>query len=212
MTSEYNNSDVLLKIASFAKLAVGWSYGEGGPIPQDTLRMAKQIAVNLITTGFTKTDAFPGLSGEARVTAYEGDRYFEFTVEADQSITVLYEVNSEEVEYMEGMKLNSVTKKIREYRSLCESCVPSTKSTMMRTASDSNPSRLNRRLTAAGFQLSSETAHWQPAQIYAATSINSITPSSGIRRYTGFLTQTSSLPNTIYSKRPAAQVIFATAT
>ena len=48
--------------------------------------------------GFTRTDAFPGPEGEVRYCVYRDDRYYEFTLELDGSVTTVVETDGVENE------------------------------------------------------------------------------------------------------------------
>jgi hypothetical protein len=91
------------KIPSFAHLAQGWSFGEGVVFRQSTLSKAIQLAKTAYTLGFYETDAFPGLNGEVMVTVYQGNEYWEFTLQPTETITFVYEKHDKTVTYEEGL-------------------------------------------------------------------------------------------------------------
>jgi hypothetical protein len=91
------------KIQSFTHLEPGWSYGEGVAFAQHTLTKATQLAKTAYTLGFQETDAFPGLNGEVMVTVYQGNEYWEFTLQPTETITFVYERDKETVSYEEGL-------------------------------------------------------------------------------------------------------------
>ncbi len=93
----------LEKIQRFAHLEAGWSFGEGMAFTQSTLNKATQLAKTAHTLGFDETDAFPGLNGEIMVTVYQGNEYWEFTLQPTETITFVYERDDQVVVYEEGL-------------------------------------------------------------------------------------------------------------
>ena len=93
------------KIRSFMQLPEGWHYGEGGPPAQRTVNSALAIFRAAHNYGFLRTDSFPGIGGEIRVTAYQGPHYLEFTVAADRRITFVRELDNVEVACEENLSL-----------------------------------------------------------------------------------------------------------
>ncbi|MEZ4713750.1 MAG: hypothetical protein R3A44_41565 [Caldilineaceae bacterium] len=89
------------KIQSFADFEAGWSFGEGVAFAQNALDKASQLAKTAHTLGFHETDAFPGLNGEVMVTVYQGNEYWEFTLQPTATITFVYERDDETVTYIE---------------------------------------------------------------------------------------------------------------
>lgn len=83
--------EVSLKIKSFRHLPKGWYYGEGVAASQDTVDTAAELHANAMILGLLKTDAFPGINGEIRITVYHGTIYLEFTIETDGLITFVRE-------------------------------------------------------------------------------------------------------------------------
>lgn len=84
------------KIRSFRELPTGWHYGNGNAPSDETIQKALTLNSELALSGFSKTNAFPGIEGEIQVTAYHGPLYLEFTIEPDKGITFIYEHNGEE--------------------------------------------------------------------------------------------------------------------
>lgn len=93
----------LEKIQSFAHFEAGWSFGEGVAFAQITLAKAVQLAKTAHMLGFHETDAFPGLKGEIMVTVYQGNEYWEFTLEPAETIIFVYERDDETITYEEGL-------------------------------------------------------------------------------------------------------------
>ena len=94
------------KLISFAELENGWHYGEGVPAKPEVIASALAILDKLSSVGIERVNAFPGIAGEARVTAYIEDDYHEFTVETNGIISYVHEQLDEEVESREGLLLH----------------------------------------------------------------------------------------------------------
>ncbi len=86
-----NASTVILKLRGFAELPKGWCYGEGIAPSAAVIGWGERLAIALLRSGFCELDAFPGLHGEVRVTAYTADDYVELTVETPTAVSVRYE-------------------------------------------------------------------------------------------------------------------------
>ena len=100
----------LKKILSFAQFQEGWSFGEGVAFAKSTVDKAVQLAKTAHTLGFHETDAFPGLNGEIMITVYQGNEYWEFTLEPTETITFVYE-KADEIEFQicEGSESHPLT-------------------------------------------------------------------------------------------------------
>lgn len=86
------------KIWHFLQLEEGWNFGEGVGFSQDVVAKARYLNSLLGLNGFVETDAFPGLNGEIRVTAYWKTDYFEFTLESGGVWVFRHERNGEEAD------------------------------------------------------------------------------------------------------------------
>lgn len=91
------------KLQGFGSLNDGWGFGEGVAFQPQVLNKASQLVRSANALGFEETDAFPGLNGEIMVTLYSGQHYWEFTIEADESVTFVYEVGNETRVYEDGL-------------------------------------------------------------------------------------------------------------
>lgn len=98
-------SPVFLKIKDFETLRAGWCYGEGMQFSKQSIDSAMLVALSLLQHGFGQLDAFPGINGEIRVTAYDGDSYFEFTIDPDDAVTFVCERNGKELDYRAGLSI-----------------------------------------------------------------------------------------------------------
>jgi hypothetical protein len=104
------------KIRRFSYFPVGWHFGEGVSIPPRAIETAVAFERSAKNLGFRETDAFPGIAGEVRIAIYEGEDYLEFTVEPDDSITYVRELNGTELEYHEGLTLQDAETRLLRYR------------------------------------------------------------------------------------------------
>lgn len=86
------------KLVRFAYLEKGWHFGEGIPALPDALIASLRILDELAKKGFVKANAFPGIAGEVRVTAYADRDYYEFTAERNGTISYIYEQDNIELE------------------------------------------------------------------------------------------------------------------
>jgi hypothetical protein len=119
------------KILSFGKLTDGWNYGEGAPIAGNILEEGIKLIDVLNENDFRVTDAFPGLSGELRITAYYDSYYIEFTFEDVDNILFSLELDGEQLKE-EKLNFSHAEGKIRELRAhLCATSNSSTELTMM---------------------------------------------------------------------------------
>lgn len=91
------------KIQSFQTLSDGWSFGEGVAFRPHILNKANQLIKSAHAVGFQEMDVFPGLNGEIMMTIYLEEKYWEFTIEPDESVTFVYEVNNETRIYEDGL-------------------------------------------------------------------------------------------------------------
>jgi len=102
------------KIDSFGKLPKGWHYGEG--VPASKKRMEKAHKINDFFNGYgVKTDAFPGIEGEIQVVAYLDEYYWEITIERDNSVVYVFEVNEVERECTESYTWQQVRNKVERF-------------------------------------------------------------------------------------------------
>ena len=102
------------KIESFAELRAGWHFGEGGPISRDRISVAKEFHNTLISLGFTTTDAFPGVNGEIMLAAYVGQRCIEIVIEADDTISLVYEESGQTLLEAGGLTADAARSHLRK--------------------------------------------------------------------------------------------------
>jgi len=104
------------KILDFEDIEDGWHFGEGIAVSRRAIQDACRLHDTFLEYGFYETDAFPGLAGEVRVTAYWKDYYFEFTRERDGRWRFIEEVNGSEIEDAErdNLSLSETQKTVEE--------------------------------------------------------------------------------------------------
>jgi hypothetical protein len=110
-----NNTDE--KILNFADVAMGWHFGEGVQISSSAIRDAAKLHDTFLLNGFYETDAFPGLAGEVRVTAYHENQYFEFTREVNGKWSYVAELDGvidDEQDSLTLEKAQGIVKNISE--------------------------------------------------------------------------------------------------
>lgn len=111
--------------------------------------MALTLNDELSKAGFAKTNAFLGLDGEIRVTAYHDAIYFELTIEPNEQITFLLEKNDKEMSYEENISLDKVRQYIEELREIIwSSSALSTSTTTIPTKNASPALPLNHQAMA----------------------------------------------------------------
>lgn len=101
------------KLRSFIRLGRGWYFGEGTNPGQSILSNAISLASLAQLCGW-ETDAFPGISGEVLVSIERGSEYYEIIFELNGSLTVVYEVDGEEVNRTPDLSFDDVITKISE--------------------------------------------------------------------------------------------------
>lgn len=104
------------KIEDFSLVQAGWHFGEGKTPKREIIRMALSLNEEFSQAGFARTNAFLGLDGEIRVTAYHDDLYFELTIEPNEQITFLLEKNDKEINCEENISLDKACQYIKERR------------------------------------------------------------------------------------------------
>ena len=140
------------KIEDFSFVQSGWHYGEGKTPKPEIITMALTLNDELSKAGFTRTNAFLGLDGEIRVTAYHDAIYFELTIEPNEQITFLLEKNDKEISYDENISLDKALQYIKELREIIwSSSALSTSTTTIPTKNASPALPLNHQAMAVEF-------------------------------------------------------------
>lgn len=107
------------KIWSFRRLRNGWHCGEGSEFSERELLEAIKLHSEIVGVGILKTNAFPGLSGEVRVTAYQEDSYAEFTLEKNGLWTFSLEKGEEEKDRKEFLSSDQIISIVNLLPKLC---------------------------------------------------------------------------------------------
>lgn len=94
------------KIRNFMSYRKGWSYGEGIPFDEETIKNALLFNSILLDGGMPKTNAFPGADGSIMVAAYYSPWRWEFIVEHDKTITIVTEKYGDVVKEQEYLSFN----------------------------------------------------------------------------------------------------------
>jgi hypothetical protein len=102
----------LAEILSFSRLAPGWHYGEGGPIPQQTIAIALSLVRYIRDLGIWDIDAFAGCGGEISLLSTYKGYDIEAIVERDDSVSVAHDFNGNQVSYKARLGYKQATKEI----------------------------------------------------------------------------------------------------
>ena len=100
--------DIRKHLQSFAKLAVGWHYSEGGPIPQSRIDLAIKWCEWLEANNLGDIHAFPGQDGCILLAVYISARYdLDVFLEVDDTITVAFDDLNECKIYEDSLSENA---------------------------------------------------------------------------------------------------------
>ncbi len=205
-------SPVFLKIKDFETLRAGWCYGEGMQFSKQSIDSAMLVALSLLQHGFGQLDAFPGINGEIRVTAYDGDSYFEFTIDPDDAVTFVCERNGKELDYRAGLSIRD-----------CLSMIPGHERCLWNLFESSTPGISTHGLDVfklwhsgqqvmAEYPFSVENAPPRSAKRFASTSGGFTLASAANRQSSGLSTEPYFLPVMNSKNRRATHRILATGT
>lgn len=208
-------NETLLKIAEFSELPEGWHFGEGKRISKDNVSIAERIFYAIFYQGIVATDAFPGIDGEIRITGYFDEHYLEFTLETDESITYLYEIDDIEIEYKENLSIvevleviKTITTKINPNKCLFDQSI---KTIGINKKSDFKVWHSNPPAVTEGFQLFAVNALSNIADAYAPMPIDIMPLSQILLLSSGNSTRPFSQTITRSTKPLARVETFATA-
>jgi hypothetical protein len=109
-------SSTLTKINGFAKLPVGWDYGQGVPASARAVSDARSLYYELMQLGFTRIDAFPGTDGAIQLTVYEANfRYLIVIVKPSGEISLALKNNgNRDLPNIITTDINVIKTRIRE--------------------------------------------------------------------------------------------------
>jgi hypothetical protein len=185
MVSDRQNHKTEEKIRTFADLQVGWHYGNGIRPSDKAIEKALILNTEAIKSGFEQTNAFPGIDGEIRVTAYHQSIYVEMTIEIDDSVTYIYEFDDNERENV-VLTFDQVKAKLRNFRGhLWGSYVLSTLTTMTTSRADFKVSLSETPVTGVVSPSSITSAFYEQAQVSATILEDSIELSPEAPQFSG---------------------------
>ena len=102
-----------MKINNYLLREEGWHYGEGVPASELTVVDALKILELYGTLLIDATDAFLGLDGEIRVTAYQDGIYIESTVHDENLVDLLIEQDDAPLVEKEALPISDVVEQIK---------------------------------------------------------------------------------------------------
>jgi len=126
------------KVRGFAQLPEGWHFGKGIAPSPEARSAAQSLLGKAEQLDFQDVDAFPGVDGEIQVAIYRGEDDYEFTIEANGTITFAHDLNGRERSYQTGLSLGrSLVKLERLSNQVWASLGLSTPNIMLDTRADS---------------------------------------------------------------------------
>lgn len=116
-----NYNETANKLKSFARLPAGWHYGEGVTPSERNIHLAGTLLHTAKRLGFGRFNAFPGIEGEVQITIYDGQHFFQFTIEPNGETTVVQEIDREEVDREEYLSFPDAINKLESFAfELCD--------------------------------------------------------------------------------------------
>ncbi|EJP16517.1 hypothetical protein [Leptospira interrogans] len=103
------------KLDNFATFKDGWNFGEGKAFEYNVLSSARYMLSDILYTGFTITDAFPGIDGEVRLTIYHNRSYLEFTINESLFVDFVLEENDNVIEEKQNLSFNDALNLISKF-------------------------------------------------------------------------------------------------
>ena len=198
------------KIKSFLELSDGWHFSDGETPSIDVIEQAIKLHNTLVEVGLSQTDAFPGIDGEVRVTAYTRNSYYEFTIDKYFHVTFVYEINNRVQVFEEDLSINDAILRIRYWGLRWASFESSTKDIM--TVGESGSKALHLDQEARMYQSSTEIASPITARAYATTSKDTIREKEVPPLFIGILSQDYSQNTVNITMKEARPEIYATST
>jgi len=180
------------RLNSFLLLQDGWHFGEGKAPSLETLRLAYNLN-NAALLASWETDAFPGEGGEITLALRTPDAHYEVTIDDYQLVSLVKEVNNEEVQDLEEISFENAIEELGlNNESPCDISdlwIRYT-GTPLKIASRQMLSKIRPSNLAEEFQSSSENALKEEASAFA-----DIWPSSTPRLPSQLFSWRSNLPN-----------------
>jgi hypothetical protein len=168
------------KIRSFGELPQGWNYGEGGPMSEEQIEVALLLLRYAAQLGWSRTNAFPGVSDEIMLTLYKGHKYYiEITINSGSDIDLVFEKDRREEMDYEGLSVERLKRKLRLIaREVWPTSASSIGDTMIMIEASSKTLPSSGRHWIMGFQSSSGDALTGVAGRYVNIFVNSTTSQS----------------------------------
>lgn len=98
------------KILSFKELSEGQNYSEGVLFEDNIIH--KALTSLKIIPDYYKVNAFPGIGGEIQLSICKDIKSLEITIESDESLTIVCEINNQEIFCKENLTLEETKKQI----------------------------------------------------------------------------------------------------
>ena len=100
---------IVRKLAYFASLNDGWSYGKGDAFSQATIQTIQNISACALTHGIDEQDCSPGLSGQILLVLYpHSGEEIEITVAKDNSIQLFEELADGDAVFRNDIGLSDI--------------------------------------------------------------------------------------------------------
>jgi hypothetical protein len=103
------------KVDSFAKLQIGWHFGEGAPPTGRLRKKAIEFLRYAEISGIARANAFPGVAGQIQVTFYHEDSMLELNIEGDGTVTIAEDEKQEQVYFKENASETDARTKLMEF-------------------------------------------------------------------------------------------------
>jgi len=103
------------KVDSFAKLQIGWHFGEGAPLTERLRKKAIEFLRYAEISGIARANAFPGVAGQIQVTFYYEDSMLELNIEGDGTVTIAEDEKQEQVYFKENASETDARTKLTEF-------------------------------------------------------------------------------------------------
>jgi hypothetical protein len=102
-------------IDGFAKLPVGWNFGEGVPASFVSLQQSKDMLRFAFDSGIREFEAFPGIDGEIQLCCYKEENTLEITFEINGATTFSLEKNDKRLSYKKDISFNEAIKILKDF-------------------------------------------------------------------------------------------------
>src|SRR5258708_37830864 len=104
------------KLHAFRKLEDGWRFGYGGAPAQDLILKAEKSLRTAFAFGVDTADVFTGSNREVVVALYNPSHDLEIIFESNGSVTVVEDVNDEQIEFVENVSDVELFRRIWEFQ------------------------------------------------------------------------------------------------